>query len=212
MHRLPDDMATLCHARPATLSPYRARSPSRSVGKVGSMSLDRTYPPHPLDHLPAAPATLSVTSDDFSDGEPLPKSAGYGAGNTSPQLSWSGAPEGTKSFLLLCHDPDAPVIGGFGHWAVLGIPADVQSLAAGAGSIGNTLGAGAITLANDYGTRDFGGAAPPVGDPAHRYIFTVWALDTAQTGLDSSASIAKAQFATLGNVLARGSLTGTYAL
>lgn len=171
------------------------------------MSLDRTYPPHPIDHLPAAPAELSVTSEDFTDGSSLPESAGYAAGNTSPQLSWSGAPEGTKSFLLICHDPDAPVIGGFTHWAVQGIPAGTTSLAA-----GETPGGTALT--NDYGTRDFGGAAPPEGDPAHRYVFTVWALDTdpEEAGLDEDTSVAKAQFAVLGNVLARGSLTGTYAL
>jgi hypothetical protein len=175
------------------------------------MNLERTFPPNPLDHLPAAPAELQVSSEDFSDQGPLPQNAGFGFGNVSPQLSWSGAPEGTKSYLLVCHDPDAPVLGGFHHWAVLGIPADVTSLASGAGAFGAGVG-GAVTLANDYGTKDWGGAAPPEGDPAHRYIFTVWALDTDSTGLDSSASVAKAQFTVLGNVLARGSLTGTYQL
>lgn len=175
------------------------------------MNLDRTFPPHPLDHLPAAPAELSVTSADFTDGGSLPENAGFAQGNTSPQLSWSGAPEGTKSFLLVCHDPDAPVIGGFTHWAVHGIPGDVTSLDAGAGGGGKEVAPGATTLTNDYGTADFGGAAPPEGDPQHRYVFTVWALDTEDTGLDADTSVAKAQFMTLGNVLARGSITGTYA-
>ncbi|MGO0576142.1 YbhB/YbcL family Raf kinase inhibitor-like protein [Ornithinimicrobium panacihumi] len=175
------------------------------------MNLERTYPPHPLEHLPAAPAELVVTSADFSDGGSLPQDAGYAQGNRSPQLSWTGAPEGTKSFLLVCHDSDAPVIGGFTHWAVHGIPADVTSLDAGAGGEGEEVAPGATTLTNDYGTADFGGAAPPEGDPEHRYVFTVWALDTEDTGLDADTSVAKAQFATLGNVLARGSITGTYA-
>ena len=173
------------------------------------MNLERTFPPNPLDHLPAAPAELQVSSEDFTDQGPLPQNAGFGFGNVSPQLSWSGAPEGTKSYLLVCHDPDAPVLGGFHHWAVVGIPAGVTSLRSGAGEFGAGLG-GAVTLANDYGTKDWGGAAPPEGDPAHRYIFTVWALDTDSTGLDASASVAKAQFTVLGNVLARGSITGTY--
>ncbi|AXH95173.1 YbhB/YbcL family Raf kinase inhibitor-like protein [Ornithinimicrobium avium] len=177
------------------------------------MDLKRTPPPHPLDHLPAAPTELTVTSEDFADGQPLPQSAGFGFGNTSPQLSWSGAPEGTQSYLLLCHDPDAPVVGGFNHWAVAGIPADVTSLAPGAGDFGQPIGEGrAVTLANDYGTRDFGGAAPPEGDGPHRYVFTVWALDSDTSGLDAATSVAKAQFSTLGNVLARGSVTGTYQL
>ncbi|ANS77687.1 Phospholipid-binding protein [Serinicoccus hydrothermalis] len=176
------------------------------------MDLDRTLAPHPIDTLPAAPASLEVTSEDFADGEALPDSAGYGHGNTSPQLSWSGAPEGTKSYLMVCHDPDAPVVGGFSHWAIIGMPADVTSLAAGAGEYGNQHGEGAFTLANDFGTKDWGGCAPPEGDVPHRYVFTVWALDTDDTGLDASSSVAKAQFMTLGNVLARGSITGTYQL
>lgn len=176
------------------------------------MSLDRPVAPHPHEHLPAAPAELQVTSEDFADGQPLPGWAGLGSGSTSPQLSWSGAPEGTRSYLLVCHDPDAPVVGGFRHWAVLGLPASVTSLPRGAGELGRQPGEGALTLLNDYGTRDFGGCAPPEGDRPHRYVFTVWALDTDSTGLDESASVAKAQFATLGNVLARGSITGTYQL
>lgn len=176
------------------------------------MSLDRSTPPHPLEHLPAVATELVVTSTDFTDGEPLPEWAGHGSGNTSPQLSWSGAPEGTRSYLLVCHDPDAPVVGGFDHWAVVGIPAEVTSLERGAGTYGEQIGDGAVTLSNDFGTRDFGGCAPPEGDRPHRYVFTVWALGTDSTGLDASASVAKAQFTTLGDVLARGSITGTYQL
>lgn len=176
------------------------------------MDLSRTYPPHPTEHLPAAPAELTVTSEDFEDGQPLPESAGYGQGNVSPQLSWSGAPEGTRSFIVLCHDPDAPVVGGFDHWAVIGIPADVTSLDAGAGEQGAVVASGATTLSNDFGTRDWGGAAPPEGDEPHRYVFTVIALDTEDTGLDGDTSVAKAQFATLEHVVARGHLTGTYQL
>ncbi|MFK5635432.1 MULTISPECIES: YbhB/YbcL family Raf kinase inhibitor-like protein [unclassified Ornithinimicrobium] len=175
------------------------------------MDLTRTYPDHPLEHLPAAPAQLEVTSEDFVDGQPLPEGAGFGLGNVSPQLSWSGAPEGTRSYLLVCHDPDAPVLGGFTHWAVL-LPADVTSVDAGAGEMGHLSGRGATVLANDYGSRDWGGCAPPEGDPAHRYVFTVWALDADQTALDASISPSKAQFTVLSHVLARGSITGTYAL
>lgn len=176
------------------------------------MDLDRPVAPHPHEHLPAVAAELEVRSEDFEDGGPLPEWAGLEAGSTSPQLSWSGAPEGTRSYLLLCHDPDAPVIGGFSHWAVLDIPADVTSLPRGAGAADAQVADGAVTLVNDYGTRDFGGAAPPAGDRPHRYVFTVWALDTDSTGLDGSASVAAMQFTTLGNVLARGSITGSYQL
>lgn len=176
------------------------------------MSLERTLAPHPIENLPAAPAEMTVTSSDFSDGGPLPSTAGFGFGNTSPQLSWSGAPDGTRSFLLICHDPDAPIIGGFTHWAVVDIPAHVTELASGAGEYGTPHGGSSFTLGNDFDTKDWGGCAPPEGDVAHRYVFTVWALDTDNTGLDASSSVAKAQFTTLGNVLARGSITGTYQL
>lgn len=174
------------------------------------MDLQRPLAPNPYDLLPPVP-TFTLTSDDVTDGQPLDEAQVADGGDSSPQLSWSGAPEGTKSFLLVCHDPDAPVIGGFTHWAVHGIPGDVTSLDAGAGGGGKEVAPGATTLTNDYGTADFGGAAPPEGDPQHRYVFTVWALDTEDTGLDADTSVAKAQFMTLGNVLARGSITGTYA-
>lgn len=95
---------------------------------------------------------------------------------------------------------------------MIGIPADVTSLPAGAGTVEGTLPPGAVMLANDYGTRDFGGAAPPQGDGPHRYIFMVLALDTDETGLDAGTSFAKAQFATLDHVVARGAITGTYEL
>ncbi len=176
------------------------------------MNLDRSVPPHPHEHLPAAPATLQVTSADFADGQSLPRSAGLRSGNRSPQLAWSGAPAGTRSFVVLCHDPDAPVIGGFDHWAVVGLPADVTSLEAGAGAAGRAVADGmASTLVNDYGTRDFGGCAPPRGDRAHRYVFTVLALDTDDLEVGPSASIAGVQFAALGHLLARGSITGLFA-
>nr|NLI50019.1 YbhB/YbcL family Raf kinase inhibitor-like protein [Propionibacterium sp.] len=175
------------------------------------MNLERSIPPHPHEHLPAAPASLRVTSEDFVDGQPLPRSAGLRFGNISPQLSWSGAPAATRSFLLLCHDPDAPVIGGFHHWAVAGIPADVTSLERGAGTRGRPIADGAaVTLVNDYGTRDFGGCAPPRGDRPHRYVFTVLALDTDEP-VDPATSIAAAQFGALAHVLARGSITGLFA-
>ncbi len=173
------------------------------------MDLDRPQTPNPYDYLPQAPA-LEVSSPDFGDGQPLPESAGYADGNTSPALAWS-AVEGASSYLMTCHDPDAPVVGGFWHWAVA-LPGSTTSVPSGAGSKGGSLPEGAITLRNGYGSTDFGGAAPPEGDRPHRYIFAVTALDTAEHGLDADTSLAKAQFSTMGNVLARGTVTGTYSL
>jgi len=92
---------------------------------------------NPYDGLPAA-ATFSLTSRDLREGEKLamPQVSGiFGAGgqDTSPQLSWSGFPSETKSFVVTMCDPEAPTVTGFWHWAVVNIPGNVNELPAGAG-------------------------------------------------------------------------------
>ncbi len=174
------------------------------------MNLDRPQAPDPYSLLPRT-ESFELTSPDFADGDALPDTHSYGGANRSPALSWSGAPEGTKQFVVSCYDPDAPTPSGFWHWFAVGLPADVTSLAEDAGkSDGGSLPAGVAQLPNDFGTRDFGGAAPPAGDRPHRYIFAVHALDTDDLGLDPDTSPAKASFMMLGHILARATLTGTF--
>ncbi len=170
--------------------------------------------PLPYDFLPSVPS-FTVTSEDITHGGHMSDKQVYNAfgmtgENISPQLSWSGFPADTKSFAVTCFDPDAPTGSGFWHWLVIDIPASVTSLESGAGVAANGLPPGAFHVRNDYGTKDFGGAAPPAGDPPHRYVFAVHAVDVETLGIDSDVSPAVAGFNLRFHTIARGLLVPVY--
>ncbi len=171
--------------------------------------------PNAHESLPAA-ARFTVTSTDVRDGEPLPvaqRSGVMGAGgqDVSPQLSWSGFPATTRSFVVTMYDPDAPTGSGFWHWAVANIPASVTSVPTGAGSEdGAKLPRGALQLPNDARMKRFVGAAPPPGDGKHRYVIGVHALDVPSLQVPPDATPAYLMFSTLGHVVGRAFLTATF--
>ncbi|WP_306367310.1 YbhB/YbcL family Raf kinase inhibitor-like protein [Nocardiopsis sp. CC223A] len=172
-------------------------------------------PPSPYDFLPPV-APFTVTSTDVADGRLLSRAQvsgimGAGGEDVSPQLSWSGAPEGTQSFAVTCFDPDAPTASGFWHWAVANIPADVTELPAGAGSgEAGALPAGAVTLRNDAGGHRYIGAAPPAGHGPHRYFFVVHAVNVPELAVDASASPAFLGFNLFSHSIGRAIITPVY--
>lgn len=139
---------------------------------------------------------FKLHSPDFADNAVLPKAhvhtaMGAGGDNISPALVWSGAPAGTKSFALNVHDPDAPTGSGWWHWVVYDIPATATELKRGAGSAkGDLLPRGAKQGRTDFGSHEYGGAAPPPGHGNHRYVFTLYALnvDKLEASPDASAA------------------------
>ncbi len=173
------------------------------------MSLDRPVAPDPYDLLPEAPS-FTVTSADLEHGRPLKDDQVAGVGDSSPQLSWTGAPEDTESYTVTCFDPDAPTPSGFWHWVLVDLPADVTSLDAGAGAAGSSLPGSAFMCRNDAGTKAFTGAAPPEGDQVHRYYFVVHAVKENSLGVDSDASPAVVSFNLAFKTAGRAIITGTY--
>ena len=171
--------------------------------------------PLPYDFMPAVPA-FTVESSDVADGQMLADAQVYrGFGmtgqNISPELRWHGFPAETRGFAVTCYDPDAPTGSGFWHMILLDLPASVTELATGAVSGDQSgLPAGAFCVRNDYGSKDFGGAAPPAGDPPHRYVFAVHALDVDSLGVNSDISAAVAGFNLRFHTLARAIMIPVY--
>jgi Raf kinase inhibitor-like YbhB/YbcL family protein len=169
----------------------------------------------PYANLPSA-ASFSLTSSDLREGEKLAMpqvSDIFGAGgqDVSPQLSWSGFPSETKSFVVTMCDPEAPTVTGFWHWAVVNIPGNVTELPTGAGDeSGSRLPPGAFQLKNDAGIACYAGAGPPVGHGRHRYIFAVLALAAERIEIDKGATPALLMFNLFNGTLGRAFLEGWY--
>jgi Raf kinase inhibitor-like YbhB/YbcL family protein len=167
---------------------------------------------NPYDAIAEVP-TFTLTSTDVADGQELSTAQvsgifGAGGSDISPQLSWSGFPDGTKSFAITVYDPSAPTGSGFWHWAVADIPVSTTELPSGAGDdSGSALPAGAFQLANDASLRRFLGAAPPAGHGKHTYYIAVHAVDVESLGIDHGSTPAFLGFNLSGHTLARAVVT-----
>jgi Raf kinase inhibitor-like YbhB/YbcL family protein len=136
---------------------------------------------------------------------------GSTGGDISPPLTWSGVPAAAKSLALTVYDPDAPTGSGFWHWLVANLPPSIGGLPEGAGAIGGAgLPAGAVFGLGDAGVAGYFGPTPPAGDPPHRYVFTLHAVDTDRLPVDSTTSGALVGFALHYHTLAKATVIYRY--
>ena len=150
--------------------------------------------------------SLTISSAAFNEGERIPDKYTCEGEDISPQLSWSDAPEGTKSFTLICDDPDAPM-GTWDHWLIYNIPADSEGLSE-AVPTDESLTDGSKQGLNSWEKKSYGGPCPPPGDP-HRYFFKLYALDTMLT-LTGDADKSTLENAMQEHILAEAQLMGTF--
>ncbi len=149
---------------------------------------------------------LILTSTAFAEAATIPVGHTCDGPDLSPPLQWSKAPVGTKSFALICDDPDAPA-GTWVHWVLFNLPVGILSLPAGVPASAE-LTSGGRQGKNDFGRLGYGGPCPPKG-PAHRYFFKLYALD-ADLSLPAGATKKQVEEAMKGHILAQGQLTGKY--
>ena len=189
-----------------------AAASSSAAPAKASAGRDHRQLPDPYEFLPKVPS-FRVASTTVRNGHPLPTAqlSGIfgvpGGKDISPELSWSGFPKTTKSFVVSMYDPEAPTGSGFTHWTVEDIPATTTSLPQNAGTLNSTtLPTAAIQLDADAGTPRYIGGAPPAGSGLHYYYITITALNEPTTGLPATTSPALFNFEIDSHVIARATL------
>lgn len=148
---------------------------------------------------------LKLSSPAFDEGGRIPaRHTGEGE-DVSPELEWSNVPDGTRSFAVICHDPDAPVVssGGYGfvHWVLYNLPAGTTRLPEGVGDF--------ATGPSDFGKPGYGGPMPPNGHGTHRYFFWVLALGR-EPDLEPGLTLHQLLETVEPDVLGMNRLVGTY--
>lgn len=148
---------------------------------------------------------MQLRSSAFGQRQAIPtRHTGEGE-DVSPALEWSNAPTGARSFAVICHDPDAPLVSpdsyGFVHWVLYNIPASVTSLAEGTDDYTNGK--------TDFGKQGYGGPMPPNGHGVHHYFFWVLALDR-EPDLEPGLSLREFLTKVEPQVIGMNRLVGTY--
>ena len=149
---------------------------------------------------------MMLTTPTFTAGGPIPKPCTCDGEDRSPALAWSEIPVDTRSFALICDDPDAPR-GTWVHWVIFNLPADAVELSEGVPRAPE-LPSRARQGVNDSGDIGYGGPCPPRGGP-HRYFFRLYALDTL-LNLSPSVKRSELDHAMVGHILAEATVMGTY--
>jgi len=150
--------------------------------------------------------TIQIRSAAFDEGHSIPQKHTCDGEDVSPSLSWEKAPDRTKSFALICDDPDAPS-GTWVHWVIYDLPAAITELPEAIPTKEEVLN-GAKQGTNDFSRIGYGGPCPPKGNP-HRYYFKLYALDSV-LNLKAGATKADVEIAMKGHVLGEGKIMGTY--
>ena len=148
---------------------------------------------------------MMLTSTAFAQGGAIPAKFTGDAEDVSPELAWTDAPEGAKSFAVICHDPDAPLVKpgtyGYVHWVLYGIPGSATGLPEGVADY--------VQGVNDFGNPGYGGPAPPPGHGTHHYFFWVLALD-AELELPAGLTMWELLEKIEPNLVGMNRLVGTY--
>jgi Raf kinase inhibitor-like YbhB/YbcL family protein len=155
-----------------------------------------------------APRTFEVTSPDFRHGEPIPGRCTCDGEDRSPRLGWTGVPVETRSFALICDDPDAPR-GTWQHWLLYNLPAQACELDAGVPPKPE-LPSGARQGINDFGNVGYDGPEPPVGHGVHHYHFRLAALDLERLDMPASAKAEDVWMRAQPHIIAEAEVVGVY--
>jgi len=152
---------------------------------------------------------FKLTSENIKHNDTLPyeqvyKGYGCDGGNTSPELTWHNPPIETKSFAIICHDPDAPKENGWYHWLVLNIDKNTTSIKP------NEKIAGSIETITDFNKTGYDGACPPIGHGIHHYNFTVYALDVDKLDIDKNTKPKEVEEIILEHTIAKTTITGLF--